>query len=195
MGREIPAEVRDKAEDLYIVDGMTYAQVAHATGVSESQLMRWGKDADWGERRREYRAALRSIRRDTVTLRQKLIQSALESLDPQAVYAVARIEAIAAKKTSQDAGPNTPEPADPVAIGTPADAVSALKGALEKKVNAMLATGDIDLTALKNIKQSFELLETMDAKYSDTDDRPAASTGLSAEAADEISRKILGLNQ
>jgi len=193
MGKEIPAEVRDKAEDLYIVDGMTYAQVATATGVSESQLMRWGKEGDWGDRRREYRAALRSIRRDTVTLRQKLIQSALESLDPQAVYAVARIEAIAAKKAAPEAETVPVEPAEPVKIDTPADAVTALKVGLERKINAMLATGDIDLKALKDLKQSIELMEAMEAKYQP--EEPAQSKqAIDPETMKKIREQVYGLH-
>jgi hypothetical protein len=38
-------EIREAAEELYIIDGHTYEQVAEATGVSISQLKRWGMDS------------------------------------------------------------------------------------------------------------------------------------------------------
>jgi DNA-binding transcriptional regulator YiaG len=162
MPREIDWETRIDAEELYVVDGLTYEQVSERTGVSVTQLQRWGTDGGWVERRREYRNALGDIRRNTVKLRQALIESALNSLDPQAVYAVARLEsATRATKSSQ--------PDDrPVAISKPietsADAVAALKVALEQKINMLLSKpGSIDLKAIKDLKSAMELLERMES--------------------------------
>lgn len=98
MGVEIPLEIRFRAEEMYVVEGRTYDQVAEASGVSVTQLKRWGADSDWGGMRREYREAQGSILRDTVLLRKKMITQALNTLDPQAVYAVARLEKAAIKK-------------------------------------------------------------------------------------------------
>jgi transposase-like protein len=103
MPQEYSWEVRERAKELYVVDGLTFDQVAEATGVSVSQLKRWsaeekeweskrlaGGDArptgdapsegkDWPEARKEFRLALGSIRRDSVLLRARLITGALDA--------------------------------------------------------------------------------------------------------------------
>ena len=152
MGKEIPLEVRFNAEELYVVDGLTYDRVAAITGVSVSQLKRWGSEGDWAGRKSEYREALTSIRRDTVLLRKELIKAAMGSLDPQAVYAVARLETAAAKaKDGNDAGSMLP--ADNRIIKTPKDAVVALGDVIERKINVMLTQpGGISLSAIKDMK-------------------------------------------
>lgn len=64
-------EVREAAEEFYIIDGRTYEQVAEATGVSLSQLKRWGMDSipTWSDRRRDYRQAQISVRRGVICSR------------------------------------------------------------------------------------------------------------------------------
>ena len=42
MAKEISWEIREQAEELYIVDGKTFDEVAEITGVSVAQLKRWG---------------------------------------------------------------------------------------------------------------------------------------------------------
>ena len=91
MGAEISWETRERAEELYIFDGLTYEQVVKETGVSLAQLKRWGKDGGWGDSRRERRQQLSDIKRKKIELAQKLINKALTSADPQDVYAFARV--------------------------------------------------------------------------------------------------------
>lgn len=194
MGKEIPLEVRFRAEELYVVDGLTYEQVAVATGVSISQLKRWGAESDWADRKREYRDALSSIRRDTVLLRQKLIERAMNTLDPQAVYAVARLETAAAKLKSGDETPAT-LPADNRVIKTPEDAVAALSDVIEKKMNAMLTQpSGISLSAIKEMKQAVDLLEKMQEKFAAVGDDDGGKTKeLDPETIRVIKEDLYGL--
>lgn len=97
MGQEIPWEIRERAEELYIVEGRTFEQVAADTGVSVSQLKRWAADGNWSARKKEYRQAFADIRKNTVKLRKALIEKALGSLDPQDIYAAVRLEAVTAR--------------------------------------------------------------------------------------------------
>jgi len=80
MAKEIPWEIREQAEELYIVDGKTFDEVAEITGVSVTQLKRWGagfpdpddpdqESPSWMDRKKEYRTAFANIKRDTVLLR------------------------------------------------------------------------------------------------------------------------------
>lgn len=98
MAESIPFELREQAENLFIVEGLTLGQVAAETGISVQSLKRWSADEGWPVRRAEYREAVGEIRRGLVLLRKRLIGKALETLDPKDISAVAKIEASARQK-------------------------------------------------------------------------------------------------
>lgn len=113
MAKEISWEIREQAEELYIVDGKTFDEVAEITGVSVGQLKRWGagfpdpddpekKSSSWMDRKKEYRQQFADIHRDTTKLRQKLLRQALNTLDPQQVYAAVRLEMMAARQDKKE---------------------------------------------------------------------------------------------
>lgn len=196
--REYSWEIRERAEELYIVDGLTYEQVAQATGVSVTQVQRWSAADGWAERRREYRQALTDIRRGAVELRRRLIGQALQSLNPQDVYAVARMEAVFAKakaeKPSEAAGGELSGEPGPLVIRTPADAVGAVEAILERKLNAMLNRPDLlSLTGIKDLQKCLEMVENLKARYAPDAEAASAPAGLSPEAVEAIRREILGL--
>lgn len=163
-------EIREAAYELFVIDGRTYDQVAQAVGVSVPQLKRWGSDEGWMDARREYREELASIKRNTVKLRAKLLKAALESADPQSVYAFAAIEkAAAAGKKSAD-----PEPVIHTErlknINTPADAIDALQEVVELKLNKMLGQPDtLQLSQVRDLKQTIELIDQMKVRYAPED--------------------------
>jgi transposase-like protein len=105
MGEAISWEIRERAEELYIMEGKTFAQVADETSVSESQLKRWADEGGWSERKKEYRAAFSDIRKNTVKLRKALIEKALGSLDPQDIYAAVRLESVSARTITKEGKP------------------------------------------------------------------------------------------
>ena len=164
MPQEYSREIRERAEELYVVDGLTYEQVAKTTGVAASTLKRWADEGQWGARKKEYRQALTSIERNAVLLRKGLIEKALSSLDPQDVYAVARLEAVMnRRKTGEPAALTAPETRD---IKTPQDAVETLQEAIELKINRMLSQPEaLDLSAVKDIKKALELIEDFKTRY------------------------------
>ena len=98
MGREIDWEIREKAEELYIVDGLTFEQTAAETGVSVTQLKNWSAAEGWREKREEYRTARKDIRSTVMSLRTRLSREALADPDPQKIYAFIRLETLADKK-------------------------------------------------------------------------------------------------
>ena len=101
MGKEIDLETRFEAEDLYIIDGLTYEQVAARTGVSVSQLKNWAAAGGWREKRAEYRQSQSTNRVKVERLRQLMLDQALGSADPQAVYAAVRVQQMAARLEQQ----------------------------------------------------------------------------------------------
>ncbi len=199
-------EVRESAEELYIIDGRTYEQVAESTGVSISQLKRWGLDSvpTWSERRREYRQAQTSVRRGVMLAKAKLIESVIETEDAQKAYAFSalvssgkaineeareREKNAAGKETAQVSGEG-PE------IKTPADAVAALQQAVQFKINNMLTSpGNLSFAAIKDTKSALEMIEQLQSKYVPAAESAVVQGGLSDEAAVAIRRQILGLSK
>lgn len=98
MAGEIPWEIREQAEDLYIIDGFTYDEVANKTGIAVQTLKKWGSEEGWSDRKREYRESLKSIRTNMTRLRQRLAAEAATSLDPQTIYALVRLQNVAARE-------------------------------------------------------------------------------------------------
>ena len=206
MAKEITWEIREQAEELYIVDGKTFDEVAEITGVSVTQLKRWGagfpdpddpdqKSSSWMDRKKEYRTAFANIKRDTVLLRKRLISKALKSLDPQDVYAISSLESTVAK-VQQTAGTDMPATGlkEKRIIKTPEDAVDALGDVVESKINSMLTKpGAISLTGIKEMKQALELIEKMKEKYKPEEKAKETSKGLSDEVAQDIQKMILGI--
>jgi hypothetical protein len=199
MPTEISWEIRERAEGLYIIDGLTYEQVAEATGVSTTQLKRWGADGGWTERRQEYRRELSDIRRGTVQLRAKLLRKVLDSPspDPQDVYAFARIEQVAAQasaKTQREPQEATiSEPAEQRVIQTPEQAITALRDALDRKINALLSSpSGVNLAGIKEAKQCMELIEKMRSQFVQGDET-ASAQGMSEDQARFWREKVLGV--
>ncbi|MBI9092290.1 MAG: hypothetical protein JEZ12_24005 [Desulfobacterium sp.] len=197
MAEEISWEIRATAMELYVTDGKTYDQVAGLTGVSVSQLKRWGQAEEWAAARREYREALTSIRRDTVKLRAGLLKKALDSKDSQDVYAFAAMEKIEASRKTGIVQETQASPTTEILrpINTPQDAVDALQEVIELKMNKLLEQpGVLQLKQVTDLKKTMELVDQMRSKYKpETEDDQAKDGGLTDETADEIRRQILGV--
>lgn len=90
-------ETKEQARDLYIIEGMTLEQVAREIELPETTIKRWGAEDGWADKRREYRQSIGEIKRKRVLLRKALIDKALQTLDPQDIYAASRLEATSRK--------------------------------------------------------------------------------------------------
>ena len=188
----IPFELRDQAREMYIVDGLTLADVEKRTGISLASLKKYSVEECWSDKRREYREALSGIRRKKNLLRVRLIEKALSSLDPQDVYAVSRLEK-AMNATSGSGQPDGPS-VETREINTPDDAVEALQSAVQQKVNRMLARPEeLSFAGIKDMKRALDLLEDMKSKQAEEDALPERR-GLSDETVEHIKRRILGIS-
>ncbi|MCL4500448.1 MAG: DUF1804 family protein [Deltaproteobacteria bacterium] len=223
---EYSFEVRERAKELYVVDGCTFDQVGAATGVSLSQLKRWSSEEkeweenrwspeeraeneqkgvegkDWPAARKEFRLALGSIRRDSTLLRAKLITQALDNPEFKRVLAAGIWEKTQAHKDLLSPGVKQAVPetsagsevsGDLPVIKTPQDAVTALEGLMARKFAQLTEQpGLLTFAAIKDLKQCLGLIEELKGKYK-PDEKTGQAPGLSAETADEIRRKILGI--
>ena len=159
-------ETIEAAEELYILDGLTFEQVAEHTGVSISQLKRWSSDSTptWPDRRREYRQAQVAVRRGVMLAKAKLIESVIKEEDPQKAYAFSSlvgsgqvIETEARVRTGERPAAPTEAP-----VGEPADMITGLKAALRSKLTTLIQQpGSLTLTAIKELQQAMALLEQL----------------------------------
>ena len=188
-------EIRDRAEEMYIADGLTLDQVARALNISIQAIKQWSAKYEWKEKRAEYRDSIGQIKRDTALLRKRLIAKALQSLDPRDVYSFARIEGLAQSKGTTDLLPQGgTDPIEGREIKTPEEAVEALQEVVETKLNAMLSQpGSISLSSVKDLKKALELIDDMKERYQEEKPETERKKQLGAETIRVIKEEIYGL--
>jgi transcriptional regulator with XRE-family HTH domain len=190
----------EQAEELYIIDGLTFDQVAERTGVSVSQLKRWSADSTptWPERRREYRTAQVSVRRGVMLAKARLIESVIESEDPQKAYAFGalvssgkQIEAEARERAAAQAVDQALQQPIGDLVAEVTDPIEALREAVRLRVAGLVqAPGTLTLAAVKELLQAMEMLERRAAPKATGGAGPVA---LTAEQLQAEIRKVYGV--
>ena len=194
MGAEISWEKRIASEDLYITGGCTYEEVAKRTGVSVSQLKRWGKEGDWKEAKQEMLESLSAIKKNTIRLRLGLIKTAMDGKEPMQVFAAGRFEELAMRAAEMKAKviPSDVEISERH-FETPGEAIEALEEALQHKINRMVSVpGALDNKGIDALDKAWKALERMKAKYS-PEDTSDTQKGLTKPTIDEMKARLLGL--
>jgi len=105
MPEAISFEIRDQAEELFIIEGLALEQVAKETGISIQTLKKWSAKENWPEKRAQYRRDKKGLQGSLMDLRTKMLTQAIGSLDPQDVYALVALEKILAPGTKTGKGP------------------------------------------------------------------------------------------
>lgn len=192
-GREYPPEAVWRAQELYCVARLTYAQVAEELGVAVSTLKRWGAQYGWPAKRAELARAMADIRADTVLARSAMLKELIEERNPAVGFAVAKLEELALKQAQAQREGRAIEEATAAprrAINNAAEAAAALREAIELKLARLLSSPEeVDLKAVKAIKDAMELIGQMEPKTKGA----AQGKGLSPESIQRIQREILGL--
>jgi transposase-like protein len=199
MGKEHPPETVFRAQELYCVDRLTFAQAAQAVGVAESTLKRWSETYGWQAKRSEVAQAEMDIRADFVLARSRMLKALLESKDAQTGFAVASLEGLAMKQAEALRQGRQVENAAAAAarplreIKTDADAVSALEEALSIRLNQILADpARVDLKTVRELQQAIDLVQGMRKGAAKGEQR---KKGLSPEMAEAVRSQILGVGQ
>lgn len=89
MGHSL--ETKQRAYDLFVERGLTYDEVARETGVSLSTLKQWGGEGDWLKKRGEFEREFLQLHANFQKLKLKLTAEALDTGDPQKIYALATL--------------------------------------------------------------------------------------------------------
>lgn len=189
-------EVHQRCEELYVLEGRTLEETAGDAGVPLRTVEAWSAAEGWAEKRREYRRALGEIKRNTVLYRLNLLKEAMHTLHPQNAFAWATVERVAASGSGdgKQERPQAEEVAEAREIRTAQDAVEALQEALDRKIRGLLSRPDeLNLKALKDMKQAMSLLDEMRSRWTEKPDE-ARRKGLSDETVEDIRRRILGIS-
>lgn len=197
MGREHPPETVFRAQELYCVDRMTFAQVAQATGVAESSLKRWSDTYSWQAKRNEIAQAEAEIRADFVLARSKMLKALIDSKDAQTGFAVASLEGLAMKQAEAIRQGRQTENVAVVAakplreIKSQDDIVAALEEALNIRTARILA--DPSLVDLKTVRELQQAIELVQGLRKGADKAKKRQKGLTPETAESMRRQILGV--
>ena len=167
--------------------------------MSVSQLTRWSADSTptWPERRREYRTAQVSVRRGVMLAKARLIESVIESEDPQKAYAFGalvssskQIEAEARERAAAQAADQALQQPIGDLVAEVTDPIEALREAVRLRVAGLVqAPGTLTLAAVKELLQAMEMLERR-AAPKEAEGGPVA---LTAEQLQAEIRKVYGI--
>lgn len=191
-----------RAQELYCLDRLSFDRVSELTGVATSTLKRWADKYQWRERRDELAQVESDIRFNTVLGRKAILERLLTAEDgkeaSQVAFAVASLESLALKQAELAAAGRIPSFAEPAArphIATRADAVAALRQAIENKVGMALADpGKINAATIKDVSQCLDLLANLESSLPKPEAPEAEQKrGLSKDMAAAL-EKALGLH-
>lgn len=198
MGWEHEPETVWKAQELYCVDRLSFARVAELTGVSATTLKAWSDKYGWRAKREEIAQAESDIRVNVIKGRKLALDKLLEAESAKQAapmaFAVASLESLALKQAELAAAgkiPNAAQQAPAVRVTTREEAVTALREAVERKLNAALnAPERITAETVKDVSRCLELVAELEAKTATTEQTAPKVKGLSPENVQAI-REIL----
>ena len=195
MGQEHAPETVWQAQELYCSDRLPFTRVAAITGVADSTLRRWADIHGWREKREEIARAEADLRADKVLARAKTVKELLSKPRADLAFAVSALEAQALKEAEaarQQAARAAQEEGPALSIKSPADAIAALRKAVEQKLTGLLTRSEVvDLKAVQEVQKCLALIAEMESALPKGD--AVASAGLSADTIDAIKRQILGV--
>jgi DNA-binding MurR/RpiR family transcriptional regulator len=168
QGREYPSDDVWRAQELYCVARLTFDQVAAETGISASTLKRWSERLGWRDKRAQLAQAEADLRADTILARSAMLKQLIETKNPQVGFAVAGLESLAMRQAEAAKAGKLLEAAAQGKlreIRTNADAVAALKEAVELKINRLLASPeDLDDKAVAGVLKALALIREVEPK-------------------------------
>lgn len=194
MGWEHEAETVWQAQSLYCVDRLSFEAVARETGVAASTLKRWSEKYGWREKREEIAQAEAEIRADKVKARSITLKALIEKPGANMAFAHAALESQALKEEEaarKGAMLAASEQNADISIQTPADAIAALKTAVEQRLAYVLARPELDVFAeAQKVAKTLGLIGQLEATQPETEE--SAEAGISASLAARIEAAMRG---
>ena len=193
MGWEHEAETVWRAQELYCVDRFSFDAVARATDVAASTLKRWAEKYDWRQKREEIAKAEAEIRADKIKARAKTVKALLDKPRADMAFAVAALESQALKEEEAARKGALLAAAGEIpglTINTPADAIAALRKAVEQKLALLLTRPEnVDLRAVQDVQKCLALVGQLEAAQPEAADPEG---GITASLAERIEAAMRG---
>lgn len=194
MGWEHPPETVWKAQEMYCVDRLSFDRVSALVGVSATTLKAWADKYGWREKREEIAQAESEIRTKTILGRKAVLERLIEATDgkeaSQVAFAVASLEGLALKQQELAASGKIPSVHTDTApvIATRAEAVAALRQAVENKLGLALADPKaITSAAVRDVVQCLDLIAELEAGLPKPEEpEEAAKRGMSQDLKERI---------
>lgn len=194
MGWEHEAETVWRTQELYCIDRLSFDAVARQTGVATSTLKRWAEKYEWRQKREEIAQAEAEIRADKIKARAKTVKALLDKPRADMAFAVSALESQAmkeeeaARKGALLAAAGDSAPA--LSITSPADAIAALRKAVEQKLALLLTRPEsVDLRAVQDVQKCLALVSQLEAAQPEAGDPEG---GISASLAERIEAAMRG---
>ncbi len=182
-----------RAEELYCVDGISPNDIAAQLGVSRRAVFSWARKNGWGAKREEILQAKLNIRINTILLRAKMLEKAMESLDPKDALAVVALEKMAAKDEREPAE-TRPVPEKRLKPRSDKERVETLKEIIELKIDHILDDPvSMQLSDFREVVKYMELVDEMESDLRRSE-RSAFFGGAYAAVFNDMRRKLLGWN-
>lgn len=193
MGWEHEAETVWRAQELYCVDRFSFDAVARATDVAASTLKRWAEKYDWRQKREEIAQAEAEIRADKIKARAKTLKALIEKPGANLAFAHTALESQALKEEEAARKGALLAAAGEIpglTINTPADAIAALRKAVEQKLALLLTRPEnVDLRAVQDVQKCLALVGQLEAAQPETS---GPEGGITASLAERIEAAMRG---
>jgi len=194
MGFEHEPETVWQAQSLYCVDRLSFEVVAREIGIAASTLKRWSEKYGWRQKREEIAQAEADIRADKVKARAVTLKALIEKPGANMAFAHAALESQALKEEEaarKGAMLAAGEQNADLSIRTPADAIAALKTAVEQRLAYVLARPELDVFAeAQKVTKTLGLISQLEAAQPETE--ISAEAGISASLAERIEAAMRG---
>ncbi len=195
MGVEYSPDMVWKAQELYVIDRLSFAKVADRTGVTATTLKNWAKKFSWKQKREEIAQIEAESKMDLYRSRQKAIKMLLESGDgkecSQMAFAVTSLENLALKQQEAQAGQNLTYEKSKKQVNSKEDAYKQLSMAVQGRLSFVLQNPQtINSKNIQDILNMLKLMEQVAPKEEEA--KTKQSGGMSKELAENI-RKALNL--
>lgn len=185
-----------KAQELYVIDRLSFAKVAERTGVTATTLKSWAKKFQWKQKREEIAQIEAESKMDLYRSRQKAIKMLLESGDgkecSQMAFAVSSLENLALKQQELQQSLALSEQPKKAKVISKDDAYKQLGQAVEGRLQYVMQNPQAITT--KNIQDVLNMLKLMEqvAPAEKEENKPKQNQGMDKELAENI-RKALNL--
>lgn len=195
MGAEYSPDVVWKAQELYVIERLTFAKVAQLTGVTATTLKNWSKKFGWRQKREEIAEIEAENKMDLYRSRKKAIQMLLESENgkecSQMAFAVTSLENLVLKQQEMQLERQLhakQENTAKIKPGNKEEALKQLAAAVQGRLLYVLENPQAINS--KNIQDILNMLKLMEQVETPQKEETKPNQGMSKELAENIKKAL-----